>query len=283
LPKVKSMIFERLVVILAILIACPMEAVAAKLKPEAVKAWEQYLQWADQKVQRELSAQNIFLIQNTLPPKERTEVADQLKAGKVVVRKMKGVVPQGRSFDVPDGAVHHWWGSILVPDVTLAPLLQFLKDYDNHAGRFVEVEKSKLLSKKGETYKFYFRLRRAKAPITVYYNTEQECTYFMHGSTRASSRSFATKIAELENPGTPQEREKSHDDDWGFLWRVVTWWRFEETKEGVIVECESASLSRGVPGFIRFIPGLTGYLESVPRESLENTLTSIRKFSKTFK
>jgi len=259
------------------------EAHAAKLHAHTLRAWEQYLQWADEKVARELRGSNGFLIQDYLSPKEKAEVQAELKAGKVVVRKMRGVEPRGARFNIDDGTIHHWWGSIFVPGVALADLLRFVQDYDNHAGKFIEVEKSRLLSKQGETYKFYFRLKRAKAPITVYYNTEQECSYYSYGPKRASSRSVAHKIAELENPGTPQERERTHDDDWGFLWRVVTWWRFVEADGGVIVECESASLSRGVPGWLRFIPGAMGYLESVPRESIENTLGSIRKFAPSWK
>lgn len=251
------------------------EASAAKLHPHTIKAWEQYLKWANQKVERELHSSNGFLIRDYLPLNEKAEVQAKLKAGQVVIRKMKRVEPKGANFDIDDGAIHHWWGSIFVPGTSLAGLLQFVKDYDNHAGRFIEVERSRLLSKQGETYRFYFRLKRSKAPITVHYNTEQECIYYPHGPKKASSRSVAHKIAELENPGTPDERELTHDNDWGFLWRVATWWRFQEIDGGVIVEAESASLSRGIPALLRFIPGAMGYLESVPRESLENTLRSI--------
>ena len=60
----------------------------------------------------------------------------------------------------------------------------------------------------------------------------------------------------------------------------MTWWRFQQVDNGVIVECESASLSRSIPGIVNFIPGLRGYLESVPYESLQNTLMPIRKFAK---
>jgi len=255
------------------------EASAAALRAETLKAWERYVGWADARVERELADPDRFLWQEYVPQADRAEIAERLRSGRVVVRRMSGVVPAGVKLEVPDGAVHHWWGSILVPDVSLAPLLRFVKDYDHHAGRFVEVEQARLLARNGETYRFFLRLRRTKAPITVYYNTEQECTYRSYGPKLASSRSVALRIAELENPGTPREREKSSDDDRGFLWRMVTWWRFKQTPRGVLVECESASLSRNIPGWLRFIPGAIGYLESVPRESIENTLTSIRKYA----
>ena len=253
---------------------------AAQLEPAAVKAWDQYLKWADQKVERELSDSNGFLIQNYLSPQDKATVQRQLAAGETVVRRMQGVVPSGTKFTVPNSAIHHWWGSIIVPNIPLADLLTFLKDYDHHAGRFAEVVQSRLLSKEGEKYKFFFRLKRSKSIVTVHYNTEQECLYRLHDPKRASSRSIATKIAEIEGAGTPKERELSSNDDHGYLWRLVTWWRFQQVDKGVIIECESASLSRSIPGIVNFIPGLRGYLESVPYESLQNTLMPIRKFAK---
>jgi hypothetical protein len=275
--------FRRVCLFIALASVFPGDAGAARLTPEAIKAWDKYLEWADKKVERELSDGTRFLIQDYLPSQEKANVLRRLKAGEVVAERMKGVIPSGADFDIHDAAIHHWWGSILVPRLRLEDLLPFLQDYDHHAGRFVEVEKSRLLSKDGENYKFSFRLRRSKAVVTAYYNTEQECAYRTHNSNRASSKSRATRIAELESPGTPAERELPPGEDRGFLWRLVSWWRFQQTGDGVIVECESASLSRGIPFLISMVPGLRGYLESVPRESLENTLTSIRRHAPAWK
>ena len=255
---------------------------AAELKKETVQAWERYLQWADERVNRELSDPNIFLIQNALPAKEKAELWNRLNAGEIIVRRMPSVVPSGVHFEVPSGEIHHWWGAILLRNASLESLMEFLKDYDHHAGRFADVERSRLISKDGSRYRFYFRLRRTKAFVTAYYNTEQECLYTNHGPQRISSQSSATKIAELENPGTPSEREKPPGNDRGFLWRLVSWWRFEQKGSDVIIELESASLSRDIPAVVRFIPGVSGYIRSTPRESLESVLAGIRQYmSKT--
>ena len=121
------------------------------------------------------------------------------------------------------------------------------------------------------------RLRRSKAFVTAHYNTEQECYYAFYDSTKAFSRSVATKIAEIENPGTPSEHEKIPGNDRGFLWRLVSWWRFEQIGSDVVVELESASLSRDIPTMIKFIPGISSYIRSTPRETLESVLASIRR------
>jgi hypothetical protein len=249
---------------------------AAELQRETVQAWNKYLQWAEQKVARELSNPNVFLIQNTLPPKEKSEIWESLNRGEIVAKRVPSVVPQGISFDVPSGEIHHWWGTILLRNITLERLLLFLQDYDHHAGKFSDVERSRLISKNGDRYRFFFRLRRSKAFVTAYYNTEQECRYTYYGSTRASSQSEAVKIAEIEDPGTASERERPPGNDRGFLWRLVSWWRFEQKGADVIIELESASLSRDIPTVIKFMPGISSYIRSTPRESMESVLTSIR-------
>jgi hypothetical protein len=251
---------------------------AAELKKATVEAWDRYLQWANAKVQKELSDPNIFLIQNTLPAKEKASIQKQLQSGQVVVHSIpKGnVVPSGTKFDVPDGELHHYWGTILLRNVRLPQLMQFLQDYDHHAGKFSDVERSKLVEKKGNDYKINYRLSRSKSFVTAHYNTEQECHYTYYGSNRVSSQSVATKIAELDNPGKPSESEKPPGNDRGFLWRLVSWWRFEQVGNDVIVELESASLSRDIPLAVKIIPGISSYIRSTPRETLESVLAAIR-------
>ncbi len=251
--------------------------------PTTVKAWDRYFEWADNKVKKEVSDPDRFLIEDFMSPSDRADVRHRLEDGGIVVYRRTGVVPAGTKFDVPGGELHHWWGAILVPDIRLPPLISFLQDYGNHADRFADVVKSRLLRKDGDHFEFYFRLRRTKAFVTVTYNTEQYCDYWNLGQGRIWSRSIATKIAELEDPGTPDEREKPPGGDRGFLWRLVSWWRFKETDHGVIVECESASLSRDIPTLIRLIPGVAGYIRSMPRESLESILTTIRQHADTIR
>ena len=150
---------------------------AAEMQKETVQAWDRYMQWAQQKSTRNLSDPNVFLLQNTLPPKEKAEIWQSLNRGEMVAQRMPSVVPKGVSFEVPSGEIHHWWGAILLRNVTLERLMSFLQDYDHHAGKFSDVERSKLISKNGDRYRFFFRLRRSKAMVTAYYNTEQECLY----------------------------------------------------------------------------------------------------------
>ena len=109
--------------------------------------------------------------------------------------------------------------------------------------------------------------------MTVRYNTEHIVVYGPPQEGQQSSRSFTTKIAELQNAGTASEIEKPIGDNSGFLWRLNSYWRFKEQESGVVIECESISLSRSIPFGLAWL--IKRFVESVPQESLENTLMSI--------
>jgi hypothetical protein len=76
------------------------------------------------------------------------------------------------------------------------------------------------------------------------------------------------------NRGEPGERELPPGNDHGFLWRLYSYWRFEERDGGVYVECQAISLTRSVPtGFGWLIEPI---IRQLPRESLANTLRATR-------
>ena len=175
---------------------------------------------------------------------------------------------------VEDGKIHHWIGAIFVPNITVQAVVDRIQQNAGHESEHYEdVLASRLIERNGDRLLIFMKLRRTNL-ITVTYNTEHSVEYKRIGSTRASARSVATKIAELGNVGTPQEHEKSANDDNGFLWRLNAYWRYEAVQGGVIVECESVSLSRPVPMLLR--PVANPMVDRVARESLNRTLTGLR-------
>ena len=243
----------------------------AELSPATIAAWQQYERQVDDRYTRSTAGNTFFALDAfKLAPGWPAQVT----AGQVSMARVPSFVPGAAEPDVPDGRIHHWTGAVFIPGVTLDQVLRYLKD---RAGResdaFDDVLASKLLSKNGDRLRVYMKLRR-ESVITVTYNTEHDVEYRRLSDTRASSRSVATKIAEIENAGTPQEREKPAGRDHGFLWRLNAYWRYEQLKEGVVIECESVSLSRGVPMLLR--PFVTGTVERIARESLQKTLVSLR-------
>src|SRR4029077_15554109 len=91
---------------------------------------------------------------------------------------------------------------------------------------------------------------------------------------RAQSRSYSTRIVEVEHAGESNERAMPAGYDDGFLWRLYSCWRFSEADRGVYVQCEAISLTRDIPTGLHWLIG--PFIESIPRESLEFTLWSTR-------
>ena len=111
--------------------------------------------------------------------------------------------------------------------------------------------------------------------ITVVVNTENDARFTRDAPNRASSRIYSTRIAEVEAPGTTSEREKPVGNDGGYLWRLNTYWRVLEREGGAYVQCESISLTRDIPAGFGWL--IRPFVTSIPRESLEFTLTTTRK------
>jgi hypothetical protein len=106
-------------------------------------------------------------------------------------------------------------------------------------------------------------------------NTEHQARFFRPAADRAYSAIHSTRIAEVEQAGTPRETEKPVDTGGGFMWRFNTYWRFLERDGGTYIQCESITLSRDIPYALRWIVG--PFVTSIPRESLTGTLEKVRK------
>jgi hypothetical protein len=191
--------------------------------------------------------------------------------GAVVVQRMETAGPGGEAMKVPSALVHHWCGQVLIPGMTVARLLGQLQHGEPPSQE--DVRQSSVIERGPDRMRVYLRLQRRKF-VTVVYNTEHVVTFASYGATRATSMSTATRIAELSDPNTPEERELPIGDDRGFLWRLNAYWRFEEVAGGVIAECESISLSRDVPALVSYV--VTPLIERAARESMTRTLLALR-------
>lgn len=244
---------------------------AAELRPETAKAWEAYVQATEQRIARELASNTGFLALEF-----RNEAAGEKKnmlAGRIPVVGMKTLDSCGAEVIVPSGMIHHWRGSVFIPGATLNEILWRVEKPTADDTRQEDVIASKVLEYGPDSLRLYLKLQRSKF-VTVVYNTEHLVRYVKYGENRASSSSIATKIAELENANTAGEREKPQGRDRGFLWRLNSYWRYEQVGGGVIVECESISLSRTVPSVLEFF--IRPLIDKVAKESMQRTLASMR-------
>ena len=257
-----------------VLAVTQMPALAAELKPETERAWRTYVELTETRIEAELDRADPFRVAEILAPSERSRCQAQMEAGEVCVVERVTTDEEGNRVEVPSGMIHHWYSSVFVPDISLERVLNWVQAYDRQKDVYAEIEDSRLLSREGDIFDIFLRLKRTKV-ITVHYNTEHEVTYRRQGEKRASSRSVATRIREIQDPGEANESELEPDNDRGFLWRLHSYWRFEEVEGGTFVECESISLSRSVPAAARWL--VERFLNSVPRESLESTLAPVQQ------
>src|SRR4029450_7720700 len=96
-----------------------------------------------------------------------------------------------------------------------------------------------------------------------------------HAADRVSSRIYSTRIAEVENPDTPKEHEKPVGHGDGYLWRLNSYWRFQQRPEGVYIQREPVPLTRGIPFGFGWL--VSPFVTSLPRETLAFTLETTRK------
>jgi hypothetical protein len=226
------------------------------------------------RINREVSQTEKFLYLDELPAPSRSEALAALKRGEIFMERLQTLDASGHKMDAPEAIIHHWLGAVFVPSANLPQTLALVQDYNHHQDIYKpEVVGSRLIGHTGNDFQIYYRLRKKKV-ITVTLNTYHDVHYFPVDSTRWYSRSYSTRIAEVANADTPNEREKPVGHDGGFLWRINSYWKFEEKDGGVYVECESISLTRDIPTGLGWL--ITPFVTSIPKESLEMTMGSTR-------
>src|SRR5262245_21442995 len=149
------MTFLLISILLGVYFAGPSDAEAAKLEVAAVKAWENYVQLTEKRIEAELNSTSGLMRTDFLPPAEASRITGILNTGGVYIEKMNTRLTDGREVSVPDGMIHHWFGSIFIRGIQLQTLLNWVKNYDQHSRYFKEVEESKLLSHEGDTFNIF--------------------------------------------------------------------------------------------------------------------------------
>ena len=254
--------------------ARPAQVMDTKLEAMTLEAYSRYFQATDARVKKELARPGAFLYLDGLPSPRRLQILQQLKQGEIFMDRLETLDASGHRIDIPDGLIHHWIGAVFIPRASLKQAIELAQDYNHHQDIYQpEIVRSKLLSHNGNDFKIFYRVRKHKV-ITVTLDTEHEVRYFPVNATRWYDRSASTRIAEVENAGQPDEREKPVGHDAGFLWRINSWWRWEERDGGVYIECESVSLTRDIPTGLGWI--IKPFVTSIPKESLQDTLGSTR-------
>ena len=249
-----------------------MAARATELKPETAAAFDRYVRAMEARMDGDIRFDH-FLIIDRLPDARRAEVYEQLKNGQVYIEAMSAREGD-RPIKAPSGLIHHWAGVIFIPKATFNEVTAVLRDYDCHEDIYKpQIRKSKLIERNGDESKTYFQFFNHSI-VTVIMNANFDVRDAQFGSGRFQTVSKSTRIAEVENPDSPNEHEKPVGNDHGYMWRLYTYWRIEEKDGGVYVQNESVSLSRTVPALLAFI--VNPLVKSIPRNVLVHLLIDTR-------
>lgn len=239
---------------------------AMNLKPETLKAFADYIRAAESEMKNTEGDTGQFLWSDRDPALSRL-----VHRGRVTAEFWCGHGP----IKVPNGLIHDWIGAVFIPSTTIAKTLALIQNYDHHKVIYApDVLDSKLISRHGNRFKIFLRLLKKKI-ITVILDTNHDVAYRRLDRTRWLCRSRTTRIVEVENAGSMHEKKLPPDTGHGFLWRLYSYWRFQENQDGVYSQCRAISLTRDVPFGLGWM--IEPIIQNLPKESLINTLDATRR------
>ncbi|HLW53617.1 MAG TPA: hypothetical protein VKW06_12310 [Candidatus Angelobacter sp.] len=262
---------------LALALACGVSAAAADLKEKTTEAFDKYVAATEQRLAEEVKPGGRFLYPDGPVPFHSEEMRDaynRLKRGEILIARQESKL-NGKDVDVPDGMVHHWVGIVFIPGVNLAQVLDVAKDYDHRAELYKpDVIAAHTIWHQDDNYRIFMRLYQRRF-TTVMFNTD----YAIHWATLDANRvycdSISTRVTEVKDPSHPDGPEEQVGQGHGYLWRLNTYWRFEEKDGGVYVQLEALSLTRDIPYGLGWL--IKPLVTKIPKQSLDRALGRTRE------
>ena len=234
------------------------------LERPTLLAYEKYVRNYENSIQSRLSGEKAFLWINS----QNAESQNRVRRGEIII--FKG----DQKADIPKGILHAWGVSAFFRGVKANDVLSLLLDYDRHKYVYPSVIDSKTISKTGDIVQGFLKFKYDKA-LTVVLNTEHQARLSRVNQGRYFIQVASTRIAEVDNFGKPDERELPIGEDSGFLWRLNTYWFIEPKPDGVLVECQSLTLTRSIPFGLSWL--IRPFINGIPRDSLEELVEGTRK------
>ncbi len=237
----------------------------AELKPETVRAWNQYVHDADSAMHARLSPGRHFLWTDEAPDR-----AERVRKGEILVAPVDGA----GMHHVPDGLIHHWVGAMFIPGATLDGVLAVAHDF----GRYKEIYKPKVLDSRllagGDSRQEYSMLWMNNV---LFVNAALESRYeardFAAGPHRWYTITHVTGAQEIADYGKSSEHLLPQGEGNGFIWKLQSIARYEERDGGVYLELEAIGLTRDIPATLRWMasPLVTRLSRSTLAASLRQT------------
>ena len=236
-------------------------------QPATTEAFNRYVAAAEARILKERKSS--FLRMASLNAAERADVLRRLQASEIVIER-EGNTPE----QIPNGLIHDWVGTVFIPKATVAQVMVLVCNYDHTANYYApDVMQARLISANGDDLHVFMRLRKHKV-ITVVLDTEYDVHYGRLDAEHQYSESRSTRVSEIADPDMPSEHSLPAGQDHGFMWRLNSYWAFEQAEDGVFVQCEAISLTRDIPSGLGWM--IRPFVNTIPRESLQFTLNATR-------
>ena len=193
----------------------------------------------------------------------------RLERGELIVERL--TPSEGEEF--PGAMLHHWRGTAFVPGAKAADFERLMRDFNSYPQHFSpQVQRARVVTQQGDHLQAEMRVRQRHV-ITVVMDISYDIAFARFDAQHGSSISRSTRISEIDAAGSSAERALEPSQQHGFLWRLNTYWSYEERDGGLAMQIESVSLTRSIPTGLGWAVG--PFVESIPRESLEFTLRSV--------
>jgi hypothetical protein len=223
----------------------------AQASPAAIIAFNTYARTVESRLTHQHRSPDLFL---ALPGDPATRA--QLRSGRLLIEQLT-------TPTTPDALLHHWRATTFVPNATVADFEHLLQNFNAYPNNFAPQILSSTVIWNTPTDTLLRLRTRQHHVITVVLDTTVDVTFATLDPGHGYSISHSTRIDQISPSG----------DD-GFLYRLNTYWTYEQRDGGLYLQIESLSLTRSIPHGLAW--AIQPYLESIPRESLVFTLTSAR-------
>lgn len=253
----------------------PSGAIASRLKPETLQAWNSFISEVDERAQRQSAQSGSFLWSDQVSG----QVA-RLRRGDIMVSPTTSHVPH----KVPGGLIHDWIGAAFIPGVTLDDVLRVIRSY----GRYKEfyqptIVDSRLIHREEASEGFSMLL----ASTSLVAKTAIDADFQASGTRLDDQRWYgitrSTRVQEVADYGTASQHTLPENEGKGLIWRLHSIVRLQERDGGVYIEVEAVALSRDIPVTLRWlvVPMVRRTSASALTTTLRQTEAAVRLLRKS--
>jgi hypothetical protein len=237
---------------------------ASELKPEALRAWDEYIRTVNLRVAKSAAGDSRFIWVD-----ESQDMARRARQNEVLVTVRD---PQ----DVPQGMIHDLVGVVFVPNANLDQALNVIESYDRYREFFKPLmSKCAVVARDGNQVRVNVVATQKIFSVVAAVETDQQIQVVRLDPRRAYITSSALRIQEIADYGRPTEHPFPENRRPGFVWREVAIERLEERDGGVYIELETVVLSRGIPVEVRWL--IKPIVDELSRRLMTEGLNDTRK------